>query len=451
MAITASQVGTANTLEQFRVQYNNLQTDVSGLESGTISYTALSATTISVSELTVTSSLTAESFIFEGDTNDDFETTLTVTDPTADRTITLPNLNGTVSLITATETLTNKTMTTPILTTPVINSGAVVNAALQLKNGATSAGFIEFFEDSDNGTNKVTLIGPASTADITITLPAEAGTILTSASGANTLITGQTTIGSGAVAAGADELLLSDASAGAFKRITVDDLISSAGGLTSVAADSTPQLGANLDTNSFNILIDDAHFIADENGNEQIIFQTTGSAVNQIDVTNAASGNPPSISATGGDTNVNLQLTPKGSGVVVVDGNASSGGISISDGLIDIRTGTGNVAKIKFYCESANAHAQTLQASPHSAGSTAVIVLPETSGNLIGTGDTGTLPLATINIDGGTDIGADLTTADLIVVDDGAGGTNRKSTLARMVTLMAANLDDPTALAIALG
>ena len=59
--------------------------------------------------------------------------------------------------------------------------------------------------------------------------------------------------------------------------------------------------------------------------------------------------------------------------------------------------------------------------------------------------------LASIDIDGGTDIGADLTTTDLIVVDDGAGGTNRKAALSRMVTLMAANLDDPTALAIALG
>jgi hypothetical protein len=440
MAITASQVGTANTLEQFRVQYNNLQTDVSGLESGTISYTALSATTISVSELTVTSSLSAESFIFEGDTNDDFETTLTVTDPTADRTITLPNLTGTVSLVTATETLTNKTMTTPTLTTPVINAGA------QLKNGATSAGFAEFFEDSDNGTNKVTLIGPASTADVTLTLPAETGTVISTGTTANTFISGQTTIASGAVAAGADELILSDASASTLKRITVDDLISSAGGLTSVAADSTPQLGANLDTNSFNILIDDAHFIADENGNEQIIFQTTSSAVNQIDVTNAASGNGPSISATGGDTNVDLLLLPKGSGTVNLDTN-----VEVSDGLIELKTGTGNVAKIKFYCESGNAHAQTLQASPHSAGSSAVVVLPEASGNLIGTGDTGTLPLATINIDGGTDIGAALTTSDLIIVDDGAGGTNRKSTLARMVTLMAANLDDPTALAIALG
>jgi hypothetical protein len=46
---------------------------------------------------------------------------------------------------------------------------------LQLKNGATSAGFLEFFEDSDNGTNKVTLIGPASTADITLTLPSSDG------------------------------------------------------------------------------------------------------------------------------------------------------------------------------------------------------------------------------------------------------------------------------------
>jgi hypothetical protein len=71
-----------------------------------------------------------------------------------------------------TQTLTNKTLTTPTLTTPLANAG------LQLKNGATSAGFIEFFEDSDNGTNKATLIGPASTADVTITLPAATDTLV---------------------------------------------------------------------------------------------------------------------------------------------------------------------------------------------------------------------------------------------------------------------------------
>ena len=72
-----------------------------------------------------------------------------------------------------TKTLTNKTLTTPTITTPVVNAG------LQLKNGSTSAGFVEFFEDSDNGTNKATLIGPASTADVTLTLPSATGTVAT--------------------------------------------------------------------------------------------------------------------------------------------------------------------------------------------------------------------------------------------------------------------------------
>jgi hypothetical protein len=63
----------------------------------------------------------------------------------------------------------------------------------------------------------------------------------------------------------------------------------------------------------------------------------------------------------------------------------------------------------------------------------------------------GSIAIADLDIDGGTDIGADLTTSDLIVVDDGAGGANRKAALSRMITLVVANIDDPTALAIALG
>jgi len=62
--------------------------------------------------------------------------------------------------------------------------------------------------------------------------------------------------------------------------------------------------------------------------------------------------------------------------------------------------------------------------------------------------------LSALDIDGGSDIGADLTTSDLIVVDDGAGGTNRKAALSRLTTFMQGqgfSSEDPTALAIALG
>ena len=66
----------------------------------------------------------------------------------------------------------------------------------------------------------------------------------------------------------------------------------------------------------------------------------------------------------------------------IINGNGSTGGVTISDGNIDIRSGTGSVSQIKFYCEVNNAHAQTLKAQPHSAGSSAVITLPVNTGTL---------------------------------------------------------------------
>ncbi len=60
----------------------------------------------------------------------------------------------------------------------------------------------------------------------------------------------------------------------------------------------------------------DAGFIADANGNEEIIFTTTTSAVNEITLANAATGNAPSITASGGDTNIDLKIGAKGTGEV---------------------------------------------------------------------------------------------------------------------------------------
>ena len=62
--------------------------------------------------------------------------------------------------------------------------------------------------------------------------------------------------------------------------------------------------------------------------------------------------------------------------------------------------------------------------------------LPLTGGTVTGTVNfpDGSISISDLDIDGGTDIGAALVDADLMVVDDGAGGTNRKATLSRVAT-----------------
>ena len=72
--------------------------------------------------------------VFEGATDDANETTLQIADPSADRTITLPNLTGTVSLLDATETLENKTLTSPTLTSAVLNTAVSATAILDEDN-----------------------------------------------------------------------------------------------------------------------------------------------------------------------------------------------------------------------------------------------------------------------------------------------------------------------------
>ncbi len=66
-------------------------------------------------------------------------------------------------------------------------------------------------------------------------------------------------------------------------------------------------------------VIANAGYIADANGNEQIIFNTTASAVNEFTFANAATLTAPTITMSGGDTNVSLNIVPKGSGSVLIN------------------------------------------------------------------------------------------------------------------------------------
>ena len=173
---------------------------------------------------------------------------------------------------------------------------------------------------------------------------------------------------------------------------------------------------------------------------------------------------------------------------VTVTGDVSVGDdLTVEGGVIDVKN-TGAQSVVRFYCESSNAHYAQIQAPAHSdfSGNT-TLTLPATTDTIAGIASTQTLTnksidsdnntitnivnadikssaaiadskLATIStagkvaltaleIDGGSDISADLADADLIIVDDGAGGTNRKAALSRVKTY----IGDPTALAIALG
>ena len=111
--------------------------------------------------------------------------------------------------------------------------------------------------------------------------------------------------------------------------------------ITSVAADTSPQLGGDLDVNGNSIV---------------------------------------------STSNANIQITPNGTGKVRLDGN-----VDIQSGEIILKN-SGSVSNIKLYCESSNAHYTQLQSAAHSAYSGNItLTLPTSTGNLIGTGDSGTV------------------------------------------------------------
>ena len=141
-------IAAGDTLNKLRFEFNGTAEDIGDISgitgaSGIIASATdvVEAITALNTDLTTISTdnhvFSGGSIIFEGATDDSFETTLAVTDPTADRTITLPNATGTVSLIDATETLENKTLTSPTVTSGVFNT-AVSGTAVKDEDDMSS-------------------------------------------------------------------------------------------------------------------------------------------------------------------------------------------------------------------------------------------------------------------------------------------------------------------------
>ena len=183
-----SQLSSSISASNLVAAMNELEAEVAGFSASTITaQTNLSAgpasndefimvdtssgqlRALTAANLFTDQTITSPTIIFEGSTADSFETTIAVTDPTADRTITLPNATGTVSLITATETLTNKT-----LTSPTINGGTFSGA---FSGSITTTGSI-VFEGSTDDSFETTLAVTDPTADRTITFPNDTGTVV---------------------------------------------------------------------------------------------------------------------------------------------------------------------------------------------------------------------------------------------------------------------------------
>ena len=180
-------VASTDTLNYFRHEFNGSAEDV-GDVADILSASGFIASATDVVEAIVLINtelpeITTDAFVFptgtmtfEGATDDSFETVLSMTDPTADRTYTFPDANGDVVLDTDTQTLTNKT-----LTSPTINGGTfsgTFTGTMDISGSVLSGASPLVFEGASADAHETTLAFVDPTGDRVVSLPNATDTLV---------------------------------------------------------------------------------------------------------------------------------------------------------------------------------------------------------------------------------------------------------------------------------
>jgi len=201
-------IATTDTLAVFRRELNGTAADVGNI-ADVLSASGYIASATDVVEAIVLLNtelpeIKTDSFIFpgrtmifEGATDDDFETTLTFTEPTGDRTHTLPNASGSILLETNADTSTNKTITTPTITSAVLDTAVSGSAVLDEDNlasdsdtkVATQQSIKAYVDDKIQDDMDIAFAGDSGSGSITSdeTLTIAGGTNITTAASSSTI------------------------------------------------------------------------------------------------------------------------------------------------------------------------------------------------------------------------------------------------------------------------